>query len=173
MLLAIEGFEGLYSISDKGEILSHRFNKVMKPVRHSGGYRKISLHTKDGVIHQKYIHRLVAEHFIPNPDNLPQVGHRGDEDKTNNFVSNLYWCTNSVNIRDAHKNGRNKRRREYGSTVHRSDDIIKKVYRFYLECGNITQAARQFEMSRTTLSSIVNKRCKVELTDLIDKERDI
>jgi hypothetical protein len=169
MQQCIKGFEGLYSIFSTGEIYTHRYNKVMKPLKHTGGYHRITLIDKYGTVHQRYIHRLVAETFIPSPDGLPLVGHRGDEDKTDNSVKNLYWCTNSENARDAHLNKRTARRRNYGSTLQRSDKVIEDAYRFYLKCGNITQTAKQFDMSRTTLSSIVNKRCRVALTDKIDR----
>lgn len=53
--------------------------------------------TKDGICKEFYVHRLVAEAFIPNPDGLPMVNHK-DEDKTNNFAENLEWCTNEYNV---------------------------------------------------------------------------
>jgi hypothetical protein len=62
---------------------------------HSKGYKTVSL-TKDGKTKGMFVHRIVAEAFIPNEENLPMVNHK-DEDKTNNFVENLEWCTASYN----------------------------------------------------------------------------
>ena len=63
---------------------------------HDKGYKIVSL-TKDGKTKNVFVHRLVAEAFIDNPYNLPMVNHK-DEDKTNNFVENLEWCTNKYNL---------------------------------------------------------------------------
>ena len=71
--------------------------RELKPQLKKNGYLQVGLHDKNN---HKYvnIHRLVAEAFIPNPDNLPEVNHK-DEDKTNNHVNNLEWCTGSYNAR--------------------------------------------------------------------------
>ena len=69
--------------------------KQMKQSLHTKGYKTVSL-TKDGKTKTHFVHRLVAEAFIDNPDNLPMVNHK-DEDKTNNFLENLEWCTASYN----------------------------------------------------------------------------
>lgn len=81
-----------YSISDNGEFRNDTSNKTLKPEIHHKGYLRISAHG----VKPRFIHRLVAIHFIPNPDNLPQVNHI-DGDKLNNNVSNLEWCTNKEN----------------------------------------------------------------------------
>ena len=68
----------------------------LKPIKNRYGYMYVNLR-KDGVTKQQYIHRLVAQAFIPNPNNLPEVNHK-DEDKTNNNVKNLEWCDRKYNI---------------------------------------------------------------------------
>ena len=93
-----------YTISDKGEIVNINTNKELKPYIRNDGYVIISL-SKGGKKYKCYLHRLVAETFIPNPDNLPQVNHK-DENKSNNCVSNLEWITPKDNCNYGTRNER-------------------------------------------------------------------
>lgn len=99
----IKGYEGLYKVSNLGKVYSIAYKKCLSP-RSDRGYLCILLH-KSG--NKKYflIHRLVAEAFIPNPNNYPQVNHK-DEDKQNNHVSNLEWCTRKYNMNYGTRNKR-------------------------------------------------------------------
>lgn len=90
---AVVGYEGLYTITSSGKIYN-KFKKVMK-CSNTKGYRKINL-TKDKVVRTYKVHRLVAQAFLCNPEEYPEVDHR-DEDKTNNDVSNLRWCSSQMN----------------------------------------------------------------------------
>lgn len=94
----IESYEGLYWISNLGNVKSKR--KILKPI--NGEYLKVGL-SKNGVQTTKAIHRLVAEAFVLNPQNKPMVNHK-DENKHNNNVSNLEWCTNLYNINYGKRN---------------------------------------------------------------------
>lgn len=89
----IVGYEGLYEVSNLGRI--RRNGKILKPSKVRHGYLQIALY-KNGIYKRFYIHRLVAYAFIPNPNSYPEVNHR-DEDKTNNTVDNLEWCTHEYN----------------------------------------------------------------------------
>lgn len=104
----IQGYEGLYQISNLGRVKSlekiiitsnnitkRMIEKILKPHLHKG-YYSVTLR-KDNKSKVYTIHRLVAKAFIPNPDNLPQVNHK-DENKANNHVDNLEWCTPQYNI---------------------------------------------------------------------------
>ena len=91
----IAGYEGLYKVSTEGNIKSIKRNKLLSLYTNHGGYKKVDL-CKNNTRKHYSVHRLVAQAFIPNPDNLPQVNHK-DEDKSNNCVSNLEWITHKDN----------------------------------------------------------------------------
>ena len=92
----IKGYEGLYKVNDKGNVKSLNYNKTgvekeLKQSINTHGYCFVELSGRT-----KLIHRLVADAFIPNPDNMPQVNHK-DENKLNNCAENLEWCTATQN----------------------------------------------------------------------------
>lgn len=103
----IEGYEGLYQISNYGRVKSlkrecwngkawfTKKEKILKCIIRKDGYARVCL-CKDGKTKDVLVHRLVAIAFIPNPNNLPQVNHK-DENKEKNHVSNLEWCDSSYN----------------------------------------------------------------------------
>lgn len=103
----IEGYEGLYEVSNLGNVRSidkwvnrngdkyFKKGRVLKPMNDKKGYVMVNL-SKEGKTKVCYIHRLVAKAFIPNPENLPEVNHI-NEVKTNNCVENLEWCTHEYN----------------------------------------------------------------------------
>lgn len=90
--------------------------KTLKLIKKKDGYIKVNLHNNEytgrGNGCEYLVHRLVAEAFIPNPDNLPEVNHK-DGNKTNNKVDNLEWCDRSYNISHAYKLGLRKSIQEY------------------------------------------------------------
>ena len=100
----IEGYEGLYEISSYGRVKSvdrydrrnqFRKGKLLKNKDNGNGYLICSL-SKNGIVKNKYIHRLVAEAFIERADGLYEVNHK-DENKKNNSVDNLEWCDRKYN----------------------------------------------------------------------------
>ena len=116
-----KGFDGIYEVSNYGRVLSRNFYHRKEPIilktwLGNRGYLRINLR-KNGVIVHKQVATLVAEAFLPNPNNLPQVNHK-DENKTNNFVwvnedgsvdierSNLEWCSCKQNINHGTRNKR-------------------------------------------------------------------
>ena len=102
----IEGYECLYQVSSLGNVKSlpretnNQFSwceRILNPGKDKNGYLHVVL-CNDGKTKTYKVHRLVANAFIPNPKNLPEVNHK-DEDKTNNKVDNLEWMTSKENTR--------------------------------------------------------------------------
>lgn len=93
----IKGYEGLYQISNLGNVKSLRKNVILKCSKCSreGNYYKAGLY-KNGKTKTILVHKLVANAFIPNPNNLPCINHK-DENKLNNKADNLEWCTYKQN----------------------------------------------------------------------------
>lgn len=91
----IDGFGGTYSVNNYGEVRNNKTGKLMKPRKNETGYLRINL-TKNGKPKCMRVHRLVAQAFIPNPENKLQVNHI-DFNRENNCVSNLEWVTNQEN----------------------------------------------------------------------------
>lgn len=97
----VVGYEGLYQVSNYGEVKSlandkGKKEKILKPSIDGKGYKCVIL-CMNGTRKVCKIHRLVAIAFIPNPNNYPIVNHK-DENKINNNVNNLEWCTNKYNL---------------------------------------------------------------------------
>ena len=122
----VVGYEGYYEVDQFGRVFSldrsvvvveesrsytkHLKGKQIKQAMHGKGYKVVTL-TKDGKMTNLYVHRIVAEAFLPNPDNLPMVNHK-DEDKANNFLENLEWCTAAYN-------------RTYGNAIERHAKTLR------------------------------------------------
>ena len=102
VFLDIEGYEGLYQVSNLGNVKSlvnHKGvarEKLLKPSINSVGYLQVSLY-KNKTNKSFKIHRLVAQSFLPNQHNFNCVNHK-DECKINNVVTNLEWCTHKYNM---------------------------------------------------------------------------
>ena len=93
----IKGYEGRYAVTEEGKVWSYGRQKFLKNNQLPSGYLRVTLYDEDIKPRQHYIHRLVAEAYIDNPDNLPEVNHIS-EDKTDNRVENLEWCSKEYNL---------------------------------------------------------------------------
>ena len=99
----ITGFEGLYDVSETGYIRNARTLKVLKPNKIGKGYLIVHL-KKGGKRYARYVHRLTAEAYVPNPHNHPVVNH-DDGNKENCHYTNLIWSTYSENNQHAYDTG--------------------------------------------------------------------
>lgn len=118
----VAGYEGLYEISNLGRVKSLKANKgkvrekILRQGKMKNGYLKVIFH-KEGKVKTFLIHRLVATAFLDNPSNLRCVNHK-DENKENNCVDNLEWCTHQYNV-------------NFGTCQKRiSDKLSKQVYQY-------------------------------------------
>ena len=130
----IKNYEGLYQVSNWGRVKTIKTQKIRKLVSNHKGYLLVKL-CKNGISVGFSVHRLVAEAFIPNPDNLPQVNHI-NENKTDNRVENLEWCTNEYNHNYGTRNERARLKKignpkmktclgKFGKDHHSSKSIIQ------------------------------------------------
>ena len=125
----VKGYEGLYQVSNLGNVKSIRKNIIKKPSRLPKGYLQMRL-SKNGKNKYISIHRLVAQAFIPNINNYPCVNHK-DCNPQNNKVNNLEWCTYKEN--NSYKNHNLKR--SISSTIY----FLKRDYPNEIELIKIEQ----------------------------------
>lgn len=143
----VAGYEGLYAITENGEVWSYKSNKFLKGCP-KNGYKFVTLH-KSGIAQKCYVHRLVAETFIPNPNNFPCVNHK-DEDKTNNCVSNLEWCTHEHNMNYGTRNERISESHKKHIICAETNEIFKSM----------TEAALTTGISKQNISACCNGKRK-------------
>ena len=130
----IKGYEGKYQVSNLGRVKSLNYNhtkkeKILSDSPNTYGYLYVNLY-KNGKGKPFYIHKLVALHFIPNPNNHPIINHK-DENKQNNKVSNLEWCTHEYNV-------------NYGTRTQRASEKMKgsKNPMYDIECSKHPRARK-------------------------------
>lgn len=162
----IEGYES-YMVSNKGRVYTKRFKKIMSPGDNGRGYLFVYLWGgKKRKSKRFYVHRLVGNAFIPNPQTKPQINHK-DCNKANNHVDNLEWVTLSENMKHASQNNRiivseyhKKQITKYnsgtGSHLSKLDNNSVKEIRRLHKIG-LTQKAisQRFGVHRATIGYIV------------------
>ena len=148
----VVGFESQYKVSNYGNVLSIKTNKIRKPQIHKDGYF-VLLFCVNYVRHTKYIHRLIAEAFIPNQDNLPEVNHLNG-DKTDNRIENLEWCSHKQNIQHAHNTGLIKNRNNQHGIVGRK--IAEEIRNKYIPHKyGVKKLMKEYNLSRGGVENII------------------
>lgn len=162
----VVGYEGLYQVSNTGKVMgldrlsSHNqfvSGKIKKQRHDKDGYLKVSL-CKNGNKKSHSVHKLVATAFIPNPNNFPVINHK-DENKQNNYVENLEWCTVKYNT-------------NYGTCIQRriaktrgkrtNDKRCKTIYQYSNEGKlintflSIGDASRNLNIRKSTIKDILH-----------------
>ncbi len=155
----IKGFEGRYTISNLGIVRSLMTGKEMKLNLTSWGYYRVNLRYAHSRKFKSFlVHRLVAQHFLPNANNLPEVNHI-DSNRLNNRVDNLEWCDRNYNIQHSFKYGyaSHKGERNSNHKLTRNDvEAIKQLHQSTnLSDGDI---AKVFNVSRSTINHVVSGR---------------
>jgi len=168
----IVGYEGMYQVSNRKRVKS--LSRIVK--RNDGkirtiserilkqsvanGYLNVGL-SKNAKLKTYTVHRLVAIAFIPNPDNLPMINHL-DGDKTNNYVSNLEWCTGRENSLHAIRNGlfvAPNGINHYRATIKNQEivDEIKEKHKIYQDAKkySINNLSKHYGVSRNVIRSIL------------------
>jgi len=144
----INGYER-YLIDKNGRIYDTKRNKYMCQWVDTVGYYQCTLRDSNNKKHYKRVHRLVAETFIPNPDNLPQVNHK-DGNKLNNDIRNLEWCTNSENT----QHGYNKGLYKYKSRCH-AINVYDKSGNYLKTFKSIRSMCKELKINRKTVTMIL------------------
>lgn len=175
----IKGYEGLYQVSSLGQIRSldiliniedskkdrayksRKKGKILKPFLSNNGYLRVCL-CKDRKQTTKAVHRLVAETFLSNPRELPQVNHV-DGNKSNNCVANLEWCTAQENIKHSWDNGLSKvtkEMREHCKKYNKKVNQYDKRGDFLKEWESATEAGRNLNIFQQSIVACLKGRTK-------------
>ena len=150
----VDGYEGRYEISNFGRVASLHFargsrRRVLRQSVNTWGYSQVTL-SKDKRKKNVVVHRLVAQAFIDNPNDLPQINHI-DEDKSNNRADNLEWCDSMYNV-------------NYGKRTEKASNSNKRAVIATLPDGveefyeSVQSASNAVGVSRSTLSRALNKK---------------
>lgn len=146
-----------YLIFEDGAIYSLKSKKYLKPIKKSTGYYAVNLFDDNGIPKMFFIHRLVAENFIPNPNNYTDINHI-DENKANNDVNNLEWCNKSYN-----ENFGSKKKREIQTKTdtnkingHKQISQYDLNNNFIKKWDSLSQAATTLNISIGNISSAIH-----------------
>lgn len=162
-LVQDDRFPNIYEVSNKGNVKLLRSNKITKGSINNYGYKFIT-----GKFN-KYrttllVHRLVANAFIPNPNNLPYINHK-DGNKENNNVENLEWCTHSENMKHAVKIGLvtncTKKGEQHNASKLTNRQVLSIREDYKNKVGSMRYLANKYKCSVGSISDIINNKTRV------------
>ena len=149
-LYDVVGYEGLYKINKNGEVWGCKRNKFLRQYNDPDGYFCLRLCKDNHTTHHR-IHRLLAQVFIPNPENLPLTDHI-DQNKINNILDNLRWASHSTNQQNKKKGKRNTSGYyNIGTTRHNNGEY----WRISFEKDKQIVFSKCFKKDKYTLEEVV------------------
>ena len=161
----IPGYEGLYQVSNLGNVKSLNYRQTGKeqilrlhPKIKNKGYFKVRLF-KNGIVKSYFVHRLVAEAFIPNQNNYPIINHK-DENPSNNSVSNLEWCTYSYNINYGTRNEKCSLKRLNEPTISKPIKCLDLKTNEETIYPSINEVSRQMKIRASSIHNSIYKYIK-------------
>ena len=150
----IPNYDG-YFVDEAGNVYALR-KLIPRPTK--GGYERVALVDNEGNRKDYLVHRLVAEVFLPNEEDLPEVNHL-DSCRNHNHVNNLEWCTRSDNVAYAYSNGRKSANGERNGRSRMTEETVKEL-RFLHKSGKFTylQLMKRFNIPKSTVRNIVKRK---------------
>lgn len=160
----VKGYEGIYEVSNKAKVRSfYKFKtnividtpRIVKTPTNDVGYPVVTL-CKNGKRENKHLHIIVAENFVPNPNNNPIVCHE-DDIKTNCQPSNLYWGTHVDNAKDRKRNGKEAKGEELYNSVFSEEDVLY-IRSSYKNGKTQVNLAKEYNVTRQAIWLIVHRK---------------
>ena len=158
--VSIKGFEGRYSISISGKIKNDITGYILNPCSLKSGYNSVKFRVDKNKYKDFYIHRLIAIHFIPNPENKKEVNHINGN-RHDNRIENLEWVTKSENALHAYRIGLNYSNPKKGEdwyAANVTNEIVLDIRKMYSEGYRNKDICEKYNLLKSQVSSIAKRR---------------